>query len=241
MKPMNKSLLILLVLAPLMLAGCGDDDDQVIRVTYNAIDLGLSVKWADKNIGAAEDSGYGKLIAWADSTGLHNTQDKIEISFRPQESGELTICEWHSAYYGGVNPLMNISGTDYDPARYIWNTNWCLPTLAQWQELISNCTWSKEEKNGHNLVRATGPNGNSIVFPLAGYSTAGSVEGANGLGFFWTANLLPKAQQGNYGYQSNTACCAWAVMFNFSEPSAKPELIPMLRCYTMSVRPVAAK
>lgn len=60
-----------------------------------------------------------------------------------------------------------------------------LPTYKQYTELYENCKW-QELKNGGYKV--TGPNGNSIIFPLTGYiNCTGEFRGEKDLGDYWTA------------------------------------------------------
>ena len=44
-----------------------------------------------------------------------------------------------------------------------------MPTKAEFQELIDNCTWTWTTQNGHNGYEVMGRNGYSIFLPAAGY------------------------------------------------------------------------
>lgn len=60
-----------------------------------------------------------------------------------------------------------------------------LPSQKQFTELYEKCKW-QELKNGGYKV--TGPNGNSITFPLTGYiNCTGETRGTNDLGDYWTS------------------------------------------------------
>lgn len=53
---------------------CSSDDSPAPVVptpgsTGTAVDLGLSVKWADHNVGATTAEGYGNYYGWGDPTG----------------------------------------------------------------------------------------------------------------------------------------------------------------------------
>lgn len=48
-----------------------------------------------------------------------------------------------------------------------WGSTWRIPTKNEWNELIHNCQWKKIYSD--NVWEATGPNGNSIYLPAAGY------------------------------------------------------------------------
>ena len=61
------------------------------------VDLGLSVKWANCNVGANSSLDYGGLYGWGDSTG-----------------GNLSL---NNNEYPNCNPPMCISATNYDIAH----------------------------------------------------------------------------------------------------------------------------
>lgn len=119
-----------------------------------AVDLGLSVKWAAWNMGAYTPEGYGDYYYWGDPTG-----DATANVFTSYPS--------------------NISGTDYDIAVAKWGNGWRLPTSSEFYELRDGCTWEWTSLNGVNGYRVTGNNGNSIFLPAAGgYNTV--VSNASG-------------------------------------------------------------
>lgn len=231
--------LILTTFCLIVFNSCGNDE-PIVRQQYEAVDLGLSVKWANMNLGATAPQNYGRLIGWADSSGVHTTFDGIFLSYQYINSVLHTNCTWNSPYYGGNTPLSNIAGTDYDPARYIWNTNWRIPTREQWQELIDRCSWKLETIEGNQVLRATGPNGNSIILPLSGINTTGA-EGTHEyrdlMAFYWSANLLPASQQADYHINATRPVAAWAMQFN-SDADTRPAMQPQIRCYRLPVRAV---
>ncbi len=108
------------------------------------IDLGLSVLWADKNVGATTDSDYGILFGYGDI------------------SGEITA-EDESAY-----PAFDLVNTENDIAKSVWGNGWRMPTTEEIKELCDQCKWKKTIKNGVAGSLITGPNGNSVFFPFAG-------------------------------------------------------------------------
>lgn len=59
-----------------------------------------------------------------------------------------------------------------------------LPTKEQWEELKAECQWSWTGSG----YKVTGPNGNSISLPAAGYRGCdGSVHGVGSGGFYWSS------------------------------------------------------
>lgn len=234
-----KSLPILFVaFLTLLVVGCGDDEPS--RLKPEAVDLGLSVKWASFNIGASETKYPGALYGWGDSLGNHKTLDDkypVQVSFSMLAGKEITKVVWNSPYFGGKTPMENISGTDYDIAKYMWSKGWRLPTSAEMRELIDKCSWELVSLEGATgrVYRVTGPSGKSILLPLGGIRTTDAAEQRGTMGYYWTSELLPRNQQGPYGYQSDVACAAWAMTL---DPKSSPKMEPQIRSYGLSVRPV---
>ena len=143
------------------------------------VDLGLSVKWATCNVGASSPSDYGNYYAWGETrTKSEYTEDNCSTN--------------------GVN-LGDISGdVRYDAARANWGGTWRLPTQAEMQELIDKCTWTWTSQGGHNGYRVTGPNGNSIFLPAAGFRYGSSLNCAGGSGYYWSSTPLESAAGGTY-------------------------------------------
>ena len=68
-----------------------------------------------------------------------------------------------------------------------------MPTLDEIKELVNKCTWKWTSLNGVNGQLVTGPNGNSIFLPAAGYRdyTSFNDRGSYGYycGYYWSATL----------------------------------------------------
>lgn len=105
------------------------------------VDLGLSVNWAECNVGANSPEGIGYCIPFGNVTGTV----KAPTSRRTR-----------------------ISGTDADIAVVKMGEGWRMPTGEEMQELLNKCTWEVETINGRNGFRVTGSNGNSIFLPNTG-------------------------------------------------------------------------
>lgn len=103
--------------------------------TDEAVDLGLSVKWASTNV-----SSY--YYYWADTKALRDYD-----SYDYEEPFDESI----TCY----------SGSQYDVARMSWGGSWRTPTSAEWNELRNKC---KIEWDGKGM-KVTGSNGASIYLP----------------------------------------------------------------------------
>ena len=139
------------------------------------VDLGLSVKWATKNVGASSPSDYGDYFAWGEiatkpSYDWSNCFDLIDIASN----------SWETYKLGGQTEITPTSG--HDTARENWGGTWRVPTAVEGEELCKKCNWTWTNEGGHEGYTVTGPNGNSIFLPAAGFcsSTQTHFEGAHG-------------------------------------------------------------
>jgi hypothetical protein len=71
--------------------------------------------------------------------------------------------------YNGFTDGKTELGPEDDAAYVNWGSSWRMPTKAQQDELRGNCTWTWTTRNGVNGQLVTGPNGNTIFLPAAGY------------------------------------------------------------------------
>lgn len=133
---------------------------------HEYVDLGLSVKWATCNVGANKPEDYGNYYAWGET--------KAKLSY---DIG-------NSVTYG--RNFGDIGGdSQYDAATANWGSSWRLPTGLEMRELIDNCTWTWTTQGGKKGYKVTGPNGNSIFLPAAGYRYGSSLSSAGVDGYYW--------------------------------------------------------
>ena len=132
------------------------------------VDLGLSVKWATMNVGASSPSDYGSYFAWGET--------------RPKSEYTSDNCvTWNK-------DLKDISGnSSYDAARSNWGGSWRLPMQKEFQELIDKCQWTWSTQNGRKGYTVTGPNGNSIFLPAAGWRDGTSTSDIGVNGYYWSS------------------------------------------------------
>ncbi len=124
-----------------------------------AVDLGLSVKWAACNLGAASPEEYGDYFAWGE------VETKVDYS---KESYQFPSRGNYSPPYESPGGLSDISGTQYDAATVNWGAGWRMPTKLELIELTDNATVVYTNYNNVEGVRFIGPNGNCIFIPFAG-------------------------------------------------------------------------
>ena len=142
------------------------------------VDLGLpsGTRWSNMNVGASHPEDYGNYYAWGETS--------VKDSYTSD-----------NYLYGTLNlgEHCDISGTDHDAAHVNMGNAWRMPTSTQLTELKDNCTWTWTSQGNVTGYRVTGPNGNSIFMPAAGYKnetstpwlTSGGVYlGSNESGFY---------------------------------------------------------
>lgn len=135
--------------------------------------MGLSVKWADRNIDAANSYMFGNLLPWGDPIGINLGEKNYLKPDTPTD----------------------ISGTKLDIARREWKGKWRLPTLDEMKELIEKCKWEWTAISGNYGYRVIGPNGNHIFLPATGCKfTFSEVFKKNEMGMYWTSTQKGKSK-----------------------------------------------
>ena len=130
------------------------------------IDLGLSVYWAEYNMGATKPEEYGDYYAWGEIT----TKD--------------IYTQANSLYYNRY--LTDFQGNPvYDAASANWGGDWMMPTYNQMLELVNDCDWEWTTQNGVIGYKVTGPNGNSMFMPAAGCSFDGKTVAVGTDGYYY--------------------------------------------------------
>ena len=155
---------------------------------HEYVDLGLpsGIKWATCNVGANSPEEYGGYYAWGE------TEEKTNYSWETYKwcnGSENTMTKYcTSGDYGTVDNKTVLDPED-DVAHVKWGGSWRMPTSAEVEELCNNCTCSSTTLNGVNGYRVTGPNGNSIFLPAAGWRDGIGVGFRGGDGFYWSSSL----------------------------------------------------
>lgn len=140
---------------------------QSVISTSKKVDLGLSVCWAGYNVGASSPEGFGNYYAWGETT-------------------TKKVYDFGSYQYDDIG--RKIGGTKYDVARLQWGGSWRMPTKIEFEELVNRCILTWTTYNGVNGYKVTGPNGNSIFFPAAGYHDI-NLEDKGTNGYYWASTL----------------------------------------------------
>ena len=165
-----------------------------------AVDLGLSVKWANMNVGAKKPSGYGTYFAWGE------TLPKKYYSW-----DNYAWCRGNSQLlnkYSTSDRRTELMSSD-DAAQATWSGEWRMPTADEYEELLNpaNCTWEWTAQDGVNGYKVTGKKtGNSIFLPITGFRYYADIQFRAVYGIYWTSSL----------YTVNPKK-AWCLLFNSSK------------------------
>ena len=158
------------------------------------VDLGLSVKWADRNVGATSPQGYGLHYAWGE---LEPKKDYSWENYRFRLSGDnsntLVLSKYNYNSSLSVNDNKQQLDLSDDVANVKWGGNWRIPTEEEWKELRENCVWEWKTEGGHKGYRVTGKNGNSIFLPATGSYIDTFLEQLGVNGSYWSSSLSRSA------------------------------------------------
>ena len=132
-------------------------------VFSQAVDLGLSVKWAPFNLGAETVTDGGDYYAWGATERMNS----------------------FSGIYNA--PSMESLDLEHDAANANWGGTWMMPTYGNWVDLILECSWEyKADYQGSGMSgylvtsNVEGYKGNSIFLPCADGLGLDAVGG-----FYW--------------------------------------------------------
>ena len=186
-----------------------------------AVDLGLSVKWATMNVGATSPEDYGGYYAWGE------TEEKEYYEWSTYKwcngSSDTMTKYCTDSGYGIVDNKIVLDPED-DVAHVKWGGSWRMPTKEEQDELLNNCTWEWTTQNGVNGYKVTAPNGNSIFLPAAGARSGAGVYRRGSDGYYWSSSLVSDYSGSAYLLYFDSGYYCWHGNY---------------RCYGLSVRPVS--
>lgn len=153
-------------------------DINAVADPADAVDLGLpsGMLWAAWNVGASAPEEPGNYYAWGE------TLEKTNYSWSTYKHCDGTAETVHEMDD-------NICFTEYDVANNQWGGLWRMPTYEDFNELNKNCTKQWEQLKGQWGLRFTGPNGNSIFMPAAGYFAGRALNEESMKGYYWAGNF----------------------------------------------------
>ncbi len=222
-----QTILVLLLPMSLVFVSCKKEDEDKQHDNapshVEAVDLGLSVKWANCNIGASAPEAAGAYYAWGE------TEEKKEYTPLTYKYylGDLN----EDGNYGNSEEYKNIgrdiSGTAYDVVHIKWGGTWRMPTKKELEELCLECSWEDAEVNGVKGKQVTGPNGNSIFLPGTEiYTGTQTPNETGGLGAYLSASI---------GFSQPYA---YSILFIYGDIVSGDRGRDASRAHGMAIRPV---
>ena len=194
-----------------------------------AVDLGLSVKWASFNLGATKPEEYGDYYAWGET----ETKENYDWStYKWCNGSEYNLTKYNnSSRYGTVDNKTMLEAAD-DVVRVKLGGKWRMPTGNEMMELCNtfednaSYKWECKSINGHKGWLVTYlVNNNSIFFPAAGSRFDSSLSWVGSQGLYCSSSL--NTDNPNYAYGG----C-------FLDDYATLG-VSIIRCDGISVRPVS--
>ena len=192
-----------------------------VKVTLpvpEAVDLGLSVKWASANLGASMPEELGGFFAWGETAPKAGVYDGKNYKFG-EYTNTITKYNFYTVLDQTLRSLTTVTPVDCkltlepedDAATVLLGGGWRMPTADDLWELKNKCTWTpvttildstefyvERRLEGYIITsNVPGYEGSSIYLPSTGYigdhenfSSEGGLISNKGLDLcYWTATL----------------------------------------------------
>ena len=203
----------------------GDPKVDTEIKTPEIVDLGLSVKWASFNLGATKPEEFGDFYAWGETEPYYKPGQALvkdpDWKLGKESGYDTPSYQWSLGSANTltkycVDPAYGANGfidgdialdPDDDAAHVKLGGYWRMPTEAEQNELQARCSWTWVTKGNVNGYKVTGPNGNSIFLPAAGYRMMDWFTNNNSNGYYWSSSL--------YTGDSQAACAVEFHSTNF--------------------------
>ena len=189
--------------------------DPTPTVTLEAVDLGLKVIWADRNLGADSPSDFGDYFAWGE-TATKTSFDWSNYKWANGSKSSLTKYNTRSEC-GSVDNKTRLLKED-DAASAATKGVWRMPTREDLEELLSSCTWEKttlktESGDVFGYTVKSKTNDKSIFLPAAGCMADSTPNKANEYGLYPSSDVCT-AENNGYGYMDDYC---WYLFFQSGE------------------------
>lgn len=157
----------------------------VSAIPNGAIDLGLSVCWAQQNVGASSPESFGQYFSWGETT---EKESYVPDTYKWYNPSTDSFTKYNNT--GRLEPEDDVATTRL-------GAKWFIPTYEDLMELVQNCTMSWVEGKGARLTSTvSGFENNSIFIPAAGFMDDSVPHRASAhpylpgtVASFWTSNI----------------------------------------------------
>lgn len=189
-----------------------------------AVDMGLSVKWAEWNVGASGQFEAGDFFAWGEVNPGKKTydwqnyywlvegfSDWLHIS-KYQAQDKMHVGCWYSLVKGATtfeytgDGRAQLTAAD-DAATQHWGDKWRMPTLKEFADLCNpdNCVWQwmkagtyKNNPIAGYLITSRRTN-NAIFLPVTGVFDGAVRQYQTQNGHYWSSSLNKNYTREAYG------------------------------------------
>lgn len=167
-----------------------EEPDKI--VIPEAVDLGLSVKWASFDIGATKQGEPGYFFSWGETAPKDAYYNWGNYAWCNKSPKSLTKYNFNPAYGSNLDYRVALKPED-DAAHVLLGEGWHVPTREEFQELIDSpfLTQAVEKVGNIDCLKLTSiKTGQSIYFPAAGCCDGTRYPlNENSAGYFWTTEI----------------------------------------------------
>jgi len=212
-----------------------DENEGLLIDRLEYVDLGLSVKWATRNLGAEDKdaSRLGNFYAWGETSPKEvYTPDNYKYCKKGSSYWSWGLTKYCSNPHAGYNGFVDnktVLDPEDDAAIAVRGKEWRMPTIEEYKELMDNCTWEwGKDSDGNVGYRVTGKTGYYIFLPAAGYKWGEAWSGE-----YYEGNYLTNSTGGI----DTCDGIPGVILVTFGQGS-KPYTAGGFRCAGYSIRPV---
>lgn len=168
--------------------------------TIEAVDLGLSVKWASCNLGSSKPEECGDYYAWGETEPYYNCLEPLTWQEGKEAGYYWSSYKWcmgasdtitkYCCNSSDFSDNKTVLAPEDDAAHVNLGENWRMPTAAEWTELKENCSWTwTEEKSVPGYKIKSNITGSVIFLPVTGTFYRTTESGSNICGSYWSSTL----------------------------------------------------
>ena len=171
---------------------------------YEFVDLGLSVLWATKNVGASSKYEKGHYYAWGEyrpKSRYSHTNYKYCTDVT-RFSKYVPYDKYEYSSYGYPDGKVKLENMD-DAAYKNWGSPCRMPTKENFAELVNKCAHRWTTQNGVSGMLFTARTGNSIFFPAGGYFKSDEQRDYGLKGLYLCSDLYTEKPNSAYRFYIN--------------------------------------
>lgn len=145
-------------------------EQPYIPPTVDAVDLGVSVLWANMDVGATSVTDMGRKCSWGE------TRKKVYYDYDTYmwyDGNNYTKYCTNSS--DGKVDYKRVLDADDDAASTLWGNGWRTPTRDEMEELLKNCYWQYTDsynglgRSGYIVYKAKQENHKGKIGGYSGY------------------------------------------------------------------------